>query len=412
MHIRGVAAMALTLLVSPLAATAHEADADAAARGYFVQACADKVERVAVYAPDSNSLTDITTGATSGTVSWDRFRFEQLCARPTLYVYHCHTTEDVLTRFPSGSTGGVAGDFGNAAEMEFSCAEAAGLNGHAVASLNHALVTPHGEVIRYGFTEPTLDKIHEQGREFGRMLREGLPRQALERAQSAAQQSFNAFNAEHFDSFIRFAVRTCPDGDIEHCDGLSVERFASSLPRDDWRFIRIGVDAVSATPADTRADGILDGFDQGTPAAPHSRAASRATLPSNLIRTAQAPGDVAELTPDTLGAFVADGRAMVSICAVNADGLLPCPAAKVRVSRLAAACDRVKTAILDQDKYPQARYIYPVAKDRSLLLFKANPQSGLNERFDLAIKSEPTPQMIGMTLCDRPPMMGIPSFAQ
>lgn len=425
MYIRSIAALAAVLLTQPLVANAQETDADMAARGYFERACADKVERVAVYAPDSNSLSDITTGATGGTVSWDRVRFEQLCARPTLYVYHCHTTADVLTRFPSGSTGGVAGDFGNAAEMEFACAKAAALNDHPLTALVHGLVTPHGEVIKYGFTEPTLDKIHAQGREFGRMLKEALPRQKLERAQAEAQRSFNAFNAAHFDSFIRFAIKACPDGDIEHCDGLTVERFASSLPRDDWRFIRVAANPVSAAerqpPADVRLTGTLDGFEKTTPSA---AAAGRAPLDptaslakslsglNNVLRAAQVQGDIAELTPDTLGTFVADGKAIVSICAAGATGLLPCPESKVRVSRLAAACGRVKTGILDQDKYPQARYLYPVARNRSLLLFKTNPRSGLNEQFDLTIPGEPTPQLIGMTLCDRPPMVSIPSFAQ
>jgi hypothetical protein len=415
MYIHGVAAFAVALLTQPLVSGAQEAEADTVARGYFERACADKVERVAVYAPDSNSLSDITTGATSGTVSWDRLRFEQLCARSVLYVYHCHTTADVLTRFPSGSTGGVAGDFGNAAEMEFACAKAATLDDHPLAALVHGLVTPRGEVIKYGFTALPLEKIHEQGREFGRMLKEGRPRQDLERAQAAAQQSFDAFNAAYFDSFIQFAIKECPDGDIEHCDGLTVERLAGRLPRDDWRFIRVVANPVSAAerqPApDARVAGILDGFEKGTPAA---AAAGRAPLNpiNNVIRAAQLQGGIAELTPDTLGTFVADGRAVVSICAADADGLLPCSAAKARIARLAAACDRVKTGILDQDKYPQARYLYPVAKDRSLLLFKINPQSGLNEQFDLTFRSEPTPQMIGMTLCDRPPMMGIPSFAQ
>jgi hypothetical protein len=423
MYIHGVAAFALALLMQPLVSAAQETDADAAARGYFARACADKVERVAVYAPDINSLSDITTGAGSGTVAWDRFRFEQLCARPELYVYHCHTTDDVLTRFPSGSTGSVAGDFGNAAEMEFACAKAAALNDHPLASLVHGLVTPRGDVIKYGFTEPALDKIHAQGREFGRMLKEARPRQELERALSQAQQSFNTFNAEHYDSFIQFAIKTCPTGDIERCDGLTVERFASSLPRDDWRFIRATAGPVAATehqPPDARVAGILDGFDKATPgvamaerAAPNPMASPAKAPPgrNNVVRAAQVQGDITELTPETLGGFVADGKAIVSICATDADGLLPCPDSKARVSRLAAACGRIKTAILDQDKYPQARYIYPVAKSRSLLLFKTNPQSGFNEQFDLTIRGEPTPQMIGMTLCDQSPLT-IPSFAR
>src|SRR5690349_14693040 len=103
MYIRRIAAFAALLLTQPFAANAEETDADAAATSYFERSCADKVERVAVYAPDSKSLSDITIGATGGTASWDRVRFEQLCARPVLYVYHCHTTADVLTRFPSGS---------------------------------------------------------------------------------------------------------------------------------------------------------------------------------------------------------------------------------------------------------------------------------------------------------------------
>ena len=424
MYIHGVAAFAVALLMQPLVSQAQETDADAAARGYFARACADKAERVAVYAPDSKSLSDITTGAGSETVSWDRFRFEQLCARPELYVYHCHTTDNVLTRFPSGSTGSVAGDFGNAAEMEFTCAKAAALNDHPLASLVHGLVTPRGEVIKYGFTEPTLEKIRARGQEFGRMLKEARPRPDLERAQAEAQRSFSTFNAEHYNSFIRFAIKACPTGDIEHCEDLTVERFAGTLSPDDWRFIRIAANPVTAAERqalpDARVAGILDGFDKATPgiamadrAAPNPVASPAKSPPglSNVVRAAQVQGDITELTPDTLGAFVADGKAIVSICATDAEGLLPCPQAKTRVSRLVAACGRVKAGILDQDRYPKARYIYPVAKDRSLLLFKTNPQSGFNEQFDLTIRGEPTPQMIGMTLCDQSPLT-IPSFAR
>jgi hypothetical protein len=425
MYTYSVAALAAALLLPPLVANAQETDADALARTYFVQACADKVERVAVYSPDIASLSDITTGGTGDAVSWDRFRFEQLCARPELYVYHCHTTDDVLTKFPSGSKGEVPGDFGNAAEMEFTCAKAAVLNDHAPASLVHALVTPRGEVVKYGFTEPTLGKIREQGRDFGQMLKSGQPRQELEHAQAAAQESFNRFNAEHFDGFIAFAVATCPKGDIEHCDGLTVERFASSLPRDDWRFIRVAADPVpmaktEAADRDQRLSDMLDRIKEQAAAGVSDGHASADQMPSlvrsvsdlnGVTRAAHSEGDIAELTPETLGAFVADGKAIVSICARDDAGLLPCEQSKARIDRLAAACDRVKAGILDQDKYPQARYIYPVAKDRSLLLFKTNPQSGLNEQFDLTISSEPTPQMIGIILCGRLPL-NIPSLVE
>lgn len=404
-----------------LLANAQETEADMVARGYFDRACADKIERVAVYAPGTNLLSDITTGASSGAVSWDRFRFEQLCALPELYVYHCHTTDDVLTKFPSGSTGTVPGDFGNAAEMEFSCAEAAALNDHGLASLVHALVTPRGEVIKYGFTKPTLDKIHEQGQGFARILKEARPREDLVRAQAEAQRSFATFNAEHFDSFIQFAINACPNGDIEHCDDLSVESFASTLSRDDWRFIRVAAEPDrERVTQKARIAGILEGFWKQAPAVAVGGRASanqimspmRASpLLSNLIQAAQVVGNITELTPETLGAFVSDGKAIVSICAKSAEGLLPCQESKARVSRLAASCARVKAGILDQDKYPKARYIYPVAKNRSLLLFKTNPQSGLNEQFDLTIRDEPTPQMIAMTLCDQLPL-SIPSFAQ
>lgn len=81
----------------------------------------------------------------------------------------------------------------------------------------------------------------------------------------------------------------------------------------------------------------------------------------------------------------------------------PCREAKERVIRLAAACPQVRIGFLDQDKHPRARYVYPIAKDRSLLLFKTNPQSGLNERFELTTMREPTPQLLGMVLCGKPP---------
>ena len=429
MHVHHVAAaFAAAFLMQPLVANAEDTTADAVARTYFARACADHRERVAVYAPDIASLSDITTGATGSAASWDSFRFERLCAHRELRVYHCHTTEDVLSKFPSGSKDAGPGDFGTAAEMEFTCAKVAAVNGHPVASLVHGLVTQRGEVVNYGFTRPTLDRIHEQGRSFGRMLKDAAAKEDLARVEAEAQASFNRFNAEEFDSFIAFAIEVCPNGDIEHCSGLTVERFASALPRDDWRFIRVA-DAIPASPAgtesadrDQRISEILDRIKAQTVAAGSSGPASADRWPSLArslseldgvlgVASARAQGKFAELTPETLGAFIADGRAMVSICAESADGLLPCERSKARMNRLAAACDRVKIGVLDQDKYPQARYIFPVARDRSLLLFKTNPQSGLNEHFEMAIGGEPTPQMIGMVLCDRSPL-GLPSFGQ
>jgi len=400
MYLLGIGAFAAALLMQPLMASAQERDADAVARDYFAHACVDKVERIAVYAPDIDSLRDITTGATSHSVSWDRFKFEELCAHPVLYVYHCHTTQDVLTRFPSGSTGSVPGDFGNAAEMEFACAKAAVLNHHAPPSLVHGLVTPRGEVIRYGFSQPMQTAIREQGRHFGELLKAGASKSDLERAQAAAQHVFNDLNAKHFDDFIQFAIKTCPNGDIEHCQGLTVENFAAALPPDDWRFIKVG-----AGPAGPVAQ---------TP--PRGRLASASGMKSAAVaesetKAAFAPRNAAELTPETLGTFVAEGRVMVSICAQHGEGLLPCEASETRMTRLAQSCPRVKMGILDQDKYPQAKYLYPVARDRSLLLFKTNPQSGVNEQFNLTISSEPTPQLIAMVLCDQVPFE-VPSFAQ
>jgi hypothetical protein len=401
MYIHGLAALAVALLMQPFAATAQEAAADGVARGYFEHACADRVERVAVYAADLKSLSDITTGATSGTVSWDRFRFEQLCAHPVLYVYHCHTTHDVLTRFPSGSTGSVPGDFGTAAEMEFACAKAAVLNHHAPASLVHGLVTPRGEVIHYGFSQSMRAAIREQGRHFGELLKAGASKGDLARAQAEAQHLFSDLNARHFDDFIQFAIKTCPNGDIEHCQGLTVENFAAALPPDDWRFIRVGAGPVAGPVAETPSRGRL---------AP-ARGMKSAAVAESEIETPFAPRSAAELTPETLGAFVAEGRVMVSICAQHGEGLLPCETSETRMTRLAQSCPHVKIGILDQDKYPQAKYLYPVARDRSLLLFKTNPQSGLNEQFNLTISSEPTPQLIAMVLCDQAPFE-MPSFAQ
>jgi len=404
MYIHGLAALAVALLMQPLVATAQEeAAADGIARGYFEHACGDGVERAAVYAPDIKSLSDITTGATSGTVSWDRFSFEQLCAHPVLYVYHCHTTHDVLTRFPSGSTGSMPGDFGTAAEMEFACAKAAVLNHHPPASLVHGLVTPQGEVVHYGFSTPMRAAIREQGRQFGELLRAGAAKSDLERAQAKAQSLFSNLNAKHFDDFIRFAIKTCPNGDIEHCQGLTVENFAAALPPDDWRFITAGVGPL-ARPAAAQTPSRL-------PPPRELDLAKSAAMAESESDAAFAPRVTAELTPETLGAFVAEGRVMVSICGQHDEGLLPCEASKARMARLAEACPRVRTGILDQDRYPQAKYLYPVARDRSLLLFKTNPQSGVNEQFNLMISSEPTPQLIAMVLCDQAPF-AMPSFAQ
>jgi hypothetical protein len=401
MRLLGIAAFAVALLMQPLIASAQERDADAVARDYFAHACADKVERIAVYAPDIDSLRDITTGATSHSVSWDRFKFEELCAHPVLYVYHCHTTQDVLTRFPSGSTGSVPGDFGNAAEMEFACTKAAVLNHHAPPSLVHGLVTPQGEVIHYGFSPSMRAAIREQGRHFGELLKAGAAKDDLARAQTKAQGLFSNLNAKHFDDFIHFAIKTCPNGDIEHCQGLTVENFAAALPPDDWRFIRVSAEPVAGPVAETPSRGPL----------PPAWRMKSAVVAESGTKAAFTPRSAAELTPETLGAFVAEGRVMVSICAQHGEGLLPCEASETRMTRLAQSCPRVKIGILDQDKYPQAKYLYPVAKDRSLLLFKTNPQSGVNEQFNLTMSSEPTPQLIAMVLCDQIPF-DIPSFAQ
>jgi hypothetical protein len=403
MYVAGIIAVAIALLLEPLMASAQEGGADGVARDYFAHACADKVERVAVFAPDIHSLRDITTGATSHSVSWDRYKFEELCAHPVLYVYHCHTTQDVLTRFPSGSTGSMPGDFGTAAEMEFACAKAAVLNHQPPAALVHGLVTPQGEVIHYGFSTPMRAAIREQGRHFGELLEAGAAKSDLERAQAKAQSLFSNLNATHFDDFIRFAIKTCPNGDIEHCQGLTVENFAAALAPDDWRFIKAGAGplarpAAAETPSRVPPPRELD-------------LAKSAAMAESESDAAFAPRVTAELTPETLGAFVSEGRVMVSICGQHDEGLLPCEASKARMARLAEACPRVRTGILDQDRYPQAKYLYPVARDRSLLLFKTNPQSGVNEQFNLTISSEPTPQLIAMVLCDQAPF-AMPSFAQ
>jgi hypothetical protein len=401
MHIRRLAALAAALLVPSAVAIAQAPSADTLARSYFARACADKAERVAVYAPEASLFQDITVGATRSTSSWDRYRFERLCLEPELYVYHCHTTEDVLTRFPSGSEGAVPGDFGNAAEMEFSCAKAAVLSHHAPASLIHGLVTPKGEVVTYGFSPSTLDALRARGRNFGDLLGTGAARGEIERALAEAQDVFSSFNARHLASVVQFAVKACPDGDIEHCAGFTLERFAASLPADDWRFIRAGADPA-ATPTSASEEAAPVALAQGlqSPAA---------TLP--LGATARPRWMTTELTPETLGAFVSEGPVMVSICARGVEELVPCEVAKARIDRLAASCPHAKTGILDQDKYPDARFIYPVARDRSLLLFKTNPQSGVNEQFNLTTMGEPTPQLIGMVLCDRVPF-ALPSIAQ
>jgi hypothetical protein len=403
MYIAGIVAFAVALLMQPLMASAQESGADSVARDYFAHACADKVERVAVYAPDIHSLRDITTGATSHSVSWDRFKFEELCAHPVLDVYHCHTTQDVLTRFPSGSTGSTPGDFGTAAEMEFACAKAAMLNHAAPASLVHGLVTPQGEVIHYGFSTSMRAAIREQGRHFGELLKAGAAKSDLERAQAKAQSLFSNLNAKHFDDFIRFAIKTCQNGDIEHCQSLTVENFAAALPPDNWRFIRAGAGPL-ARPAAAETPSRL-------PAPRETNLTKSAAMAESESDAAFAPRATAELTPETLGAFVSEGRVMVSICGQHDEGLLPCEASKARMARLAEACPRAKRGILDQDRYPQAKYLYPVARDRSLLLFKTNPQSGVNEQFNLTISSEPTPQLIAMVLCDQAPFE-MPSFAQ
>jgi hypothetical protein len=380
MHIPRVAAFATLILVAPPFARAQETEGHASAVEYFAHACADGVEHVAVYVPGTLAVTDVTAGSDGGTFLWDRGRLEQLCALPELYIYHCHTSNDVLARFPSGAEAGTSGDFAAAADMEFSCAKAAALYGHRPPSLHHALVTRRSEITNFGFTTPTLRTIREAGADFGRMLGEGLPRARIERAQAEAQHLFSELNADYFARFIRFAVSACPDGAIDRCDGFSVERFAATWSLEDRLFL-----SAERKPASTVAD--------------------RLSSPrfSPVDGDSQLTSGITELAPETLDGFVSDGKSIVSICSDTAQELRPCREAKERMIRLAGDCPRARMAFLDQDKYPRARYIYPIAKDRTLLLFRTNPLSGLNERFDLTTMGEPTPQLIGMVLCGKPP---------
>jgi hypothetical protein len=388
--------LAAVLFAQPLLAKANELDADRSAKTYFAEACADGNERVGVYAPATRFFTDITTSARAGTFAWNHARFEELCALPELYVYHCHTTADVLTRFPSGSGSALSGDFASAAEMEFSCAKAATLYDHPVASLAYGVVTPQGEIIRYGFTAPTSERLRSAGSTFGHLLVSAAPRRDLERAQAEAQSMFGELNGEYFARFIRFAVKTCPDGTIERCNDFTIARFAGTWSPDDRMFVRMGETAA---------------IEMNPTAATSQSSFETLSASAGAIRVAQVGGGIAELTPETLGGFVAEGKAMVSICADAAEGLRPCREATERMVQLTQSCSRVRLAVLDQDKHPKARFVYPTAKDRSLLLFKTNPQSGLNEQFNLTIMGEPTPQMIAMVLCDELPFK-VPSFSQ
>jgi hypothetical protein len=112
--------------------------------------------------------------------------------------------------------------------MEFARARAAVLNDHPLPSISHGLVTPRGEITRYGLTAATLDKIQELGRSFGRMLKSGASRADVARAETEAERFFGELNVEYFARFIRFAIKTCPDGAIDRCGGLTLERFAST----------------------------------------------------------------------------------------------------------------------------------------------------------------------------------------
>ena len=379
MHRPGIGVFAAALFLYPLFAIAEQVDGNTAATAYFGHACAEGAEHVAVYAPATRSLIDITANSSPRTVAWDAAKLEQLCPLPQLSVYHCHTTHDVLTPFPSGSDDGSPGDIGAAAEMEFTCAKAAALSGRSGATLVHRLVTPQGEITEYGLTSTVVETIRAQGRNFARLLENDAPRNNLDAAYAAAERSFSDLNAAYFTRFVDFAATNCRSADIEHCGALTVEHFAASLSSDDRMFVR----------AETGAG----------PAAKPVAAASSPSPADDITRIALQPDGVAELTPEGLGAFVASGSAMVGFCAQDANDLRPCAETETRMLRLAVSCPRIRLAILDQDKYPDAKYLYPVAKDRSLLLFGKNPQSGLNEQFNLTTMGEPTPALISLLFC-------------
>ena len=386
---RRLGVLVAAFLACPLFALADQGDGNTAAIDYFAHACADGTEHVAVHAPATQALVDVTTSSTHRSVAWDAAKLEQLCPLPQISVYHCHTTHDVLTRFPSGSDDGSPGDFGAAAEMEFTCAKAVALSGRSAASLTHYLVTPQGKITQYGLGTRTREAIREQGRNFGRLLAVDAPRDDLADAYAAAEHSFAELNKEYFTRLIDFAVTSCRSADIEHCGALTVDRFAATFSENDRMFVS------TETAADEKPI---------ASAPPPSPAAG-------IKRIAQLQDDVTELTPEGLGAFVASGSAMVSICAQDASDLRPCSEAKSRMLRLAGSCPQLRLAILDQDKYPQAKYLYPVAKDRSLLLFGKDPKSGLNEQLNLSTTGEPTPQLIALVFCGSK-LFALPSFTQ
>jgi hypothetical protein len=391
LFVRRLGVLVAALLAFPFFTLAGQGDGDDAAIDYFAHACADGLEHVAVYAPATQALVDITTSSTGRRVAWDAAKLEQLCPLPQISVYHCHTTHDVLTPFPSGSADRSPGDIGAAAAIEFACAKTNAPSGRQAPMLVHRLVTPRGEITEYGFSAPVLDSIRAKGRNFAHLLATDEPRAGLEDADAAAQASFRELNAEYFKRFVDFAAATCRSADIEHCGALTVERFAATFSEDDRMFVRTergeGADAkpLASAPLSSPVAGI-----------------------AQIARPQD--GGVTELTPDSLGAFVASGGAMVSICAEDASDLRPCAEAKARIWRLAVACPRVLTAILDQDRYPQAKYLYPVAKDRTLLLFKKNPENGLNERFELTTMGEPAPSLISLLFCSST-MFAAPSLS-
>jgi hypothetical protein len=370
-------AFVATLIAWPILASADQIDGNAAAITYFEQACADGVEHVAIYSTTTRSIVDITTDSTPGSFAWDRTKLEQFCPLPQLSVYHCHTTADVLTRFPSGSADGSFGDIGVAAEMEFTCAETAARSGRPTGSLVHRLVTPRGEITRYGLTPKTRAAIDALGREFAHLIAEEAPRQDLEAVHAAAARFFGELNAAYFARFIAFAADACRSTDIEDCPTLTVEKFAAASPRDDQIFVR----AEASTPSKSLGS------------------TQRPSTGIGITRVTQSQDGVTELTPQSVGAFVAAGGAMISVCAQSAEDLRPCAEAKARMLWLASACPKLQLGILDQDKHPDAKDLYPVAKDRSLLLFKTNPESGLNEHVELATMGEATPPLISLLFC-------------
>lgn len=382
------------LLLAAQAATSSpeaSAKADELARKYFTLTCADGNEREGVVTVHDGVLYDVTLSGDPHSVTTDDDAMKQLCDRGALVVYHCHTTNDALSLFPSLDFDAGGSDFGSAAYLEYLCNAEAEKQGFAPPHIEYRLVHTGGSgtVVGYGVRGAVLEKARELGRESGHVsktlssrsslylsLSELLKMPQVVRAQrDALIKLYEEINGTYDDLVLPYLEKRCPHArtteDLNACTALSIEAFAATLdPCGDYYIVPPG--GAEPKPC-TPITGERIVLEPRTPRYPN----------------------FTELTPDTYDSFTRSGKVMVGFCSESGGtGARRCASLLRELAEQAADCRSLKQGYVDLDRYSKLweKYTIEWPPPEAILL-----EDG--RRYMLNLRRPLTPKMFGLIVC-------------